>query len=113
MNINFSFTNEEYDKLKRWSNLSRMSIEEYVKFKLFGNVDDIENLISIALEKIRSLPSGTPFSIKQLFGTDWNTISRGSKLALGKKMLVKSNENNSTFEATHKDSKNTQWYIKR
>lgn len=113
METTIDLSEKEYEELTRLAELSNMEIPEYIKLKLFGSSDNKEKLVAKTLKKIDQLSSGTKFNIRQLFGTEWNKLARGTRLSLGKRIIAKSQDNNSKFKPTEKDSQNTQWYIKK
>jgi hypothetical protein len=112
METTIDLSEKEYEELKRLAELSNMEIAEYIKLKLFGSSDNKEKLVAQTLEKIDELSARTKFNIRQLFGTEWNKLARGTRLSLGKRIMSKSQENNAIFKPTEKDSQHTQWYVK-
>jgi hypothetical protein len=78
-------TNTEYEKIKGDAKNAMMTIPTYCKSKIIDTEFNI--YYKLILEKIDELPSKFEFSIRQLLEGDennWENISRGVKLALGR-----------------------------
>jgi predicted DNA-binding protein len=81
--ISIGFTNEEHSKLLKLAQNEGMSIAQYIKSMIIPN--ELNEQYNNLIQKIIKLKPDTVFSIKDLWEYDeWNKISRGVKLSLGK-----------------------------
>lgn len=81
--ISIGFTNEEYSKILKLSKNEGMSIAQYIKSIITPNEfnEEYKNL----LQKVINLKPNTVFTVKDLWESDeWDKISRGVKISLGK-----------------------------
>nr|WP_172596768.1 single-stranded DNA-binding protein [Clostridium butyricum] len=113
VNVQVSFTETEIELVKKLANEAGLTIPQFLKHKALED-GEFSKRLSELKEKVARIPSGTKFSIKLVFGTDWLNISRGTKLSLGKNFYTQVTQNMITgVEVAEKDSSNTQFYIKR
>ncbi len=89
--IQILFSNEEIEELKAKAALEELSIVSYIR-SIVLTKDDYGSCYKKLKEKVNTLPSGTRFNIKSLFGIEWLSISTGVKLNLGKTYFNRVNE---------------------
>ena len=83
--VYLGFTDAEYKELEDRAIEAKMSIPAYCKSKLIDS--EFSKNYKILLQLIERVPLNDEFSIRQLFENDgnrWESISRGTKLALGR-----------------------------
>jgi hypothetical protein len=81
--ISIGFTNEEYSKILKLAQDEGISISQYIKSKIISN--EFHEQYKELILKVSKLKSNTSFTIKELWEPDeWDKISRGVKLSLGK-----------------------------
>ena len=83
--IYLGLTMDEYQEIEKEAKNAGMSISSYCKSKIVPS-EFTENY-KLLLRKVEELPSNSEFSIRQLWEQnyqDWDKISRGVKLALGR-----------------------------
>ena len=98
--ISIGFTNEEYSRILKSAQTEGLSISQYIKSKIIPN--EFNERYMILMQNLSKLNPNTVFSIKDLWGPDeWENISRGVKLSLGKhfyKNVKSGNINNVTIQ---------------
>ena len=111
INVQLLFTEKEYEKLQKEADKHGLTVPLFIKGEVLHDNDFAKcyrNLIS----RVDSLPSGTKFNIKSLFGVDW-TMSKGVKLNLGKTYYNRvSNGVIDNVKIDGKDSSKVMWYKK-
>ncbi|MDR1596282.1 MAG: single-stranded DNA-binding protein [Treponema sp.] len=81
--ISIGFTNAEYLKILRLAQNEGMSIAQYIKSMVIPN--EFNEQYKKLIQKIIDLKPNTVFTVKDLWEPDeWDKISRGVKLSLGK-----------------------------
>jgi hypothetical protein len=81
--ISIGFTNEEYLKILKLAQNEGMSIAQYIKSMIIPN--EFNKQYKNLIQKIINLKTNTVFTVKDLWEYDeWDKISRGVKLSLGK-----------------------------
>ena len=110
--IQIAVTDAEYSELSKKAAAMGFTISRYVKLQILPN-EDFKKWFPELILRVNKLPSGTPFNIRAVMGTDWTIIPKGIKLALGRVFFqhvaaVKVNN----VKATEPDGSKTQWYIK-
>jgi len=81
--ISIGFTNKEYSKISELAKTEGISISQYIKSKVIPN--EFNEKYKELIQKVSNLKSNTVFTIKELWKKDdWEMISRGTKLSLGK-----------------------------
>ena len=76
----------------------------------------VQDLLTIAINKLDEVPSGEVFIVRDLFcGVDWNRVPRGTRIKLGSMFLdYVSNPNNKPLaEKLEKTPQNQQRYKKQ
>lgn len=76
---------------------------------------NIINIIKEATDRIKKIPSGTEFSLNDLFtGIEWNNFDKSDRLLAGRNFFsLVENKEISMVESNGKTSGNKQTYIKR
>jgi len=73
----------EFSKVKELADAEGVSISQYIKTQIIPNEFNLK--YKELLKKVDELKSGEEFTIKKLWNTDeWESITRGVKLSLGK-----------------------------
>jgi hypothetical protein len=81
--ISIGFSNEEFSKILKSAQSEGLSISQYIKSKIILN--EFNEKYSDLIQKVLNLEPNEEFSIKDLWGSnEWDKISRGVKLSLGK-----------------------------
>jgi hypothetical protein len=81
--ISIGFTNDEYSKILKLAQDEGISISQYIKSKIIPN--EFNEKYKELMQKALKRESNTVFTIKELWEPDeWEKISRGVKLSLGK-----------------------------
>jgi hypothetical protein len=77
------FSNDEYSKISKSAQNEGFSISQYIKSKIIPN--EFNKKYKDLIQKVSKLDLNKYFSIKDLWKPDeWDKISRGVKLSLGK-----------------------------
>lgn len=109
--IQLLFDKKEYEELKEQADSRGLTVPLYIKSVVLQD-NDFAISYNQLIAKADSLPSGTIFNIKALFGVDW-TMKRGIKLNLGRTYYNRVSEGVITnVKAIGKDSSNVMWYEK-
>jgi hypothetical protein len=109
--IQILFTEEEYQKLENEAVKKGLTVPLYIKGLVLQD-NEFGQSYKKLIGKVDQLSSGTRFTIKSLFGTEW-TMSTGIKLTLGKTYYNRVKDGTITnVRAEGKDSSNVMWYIK-
>ncbi|WP_025436197.1 single-stranded DNA-binding protein [Peptoclostridium acidaminophilum] len=109
--VQILFTDKQYQDLEKKAAKAGLTVPLYIKGIVLEN-DEFSLAYAKLIKKVDALPSGTRFTIRSLFGTEW-TMGRGIKLSLGKtyyNQVEKKTINNVNAEG--KDSSNVMWYVK-
>jgi hypothetical protein len=81
--ISIGFKNEEHSKILKSAKNEGMSIAQYIKSMIIPN--EFNEQYKKLIQKIINLKPNTIFTVKDLWEPDeWDKISRGVKLSLGK-----------------------------
>lgn len=103
-NLNFKIDGQEAYKFDQIAKISGKSRTELAKFIIFNSLDDLfekishlniqenqtfeltdEAIINLARVSAESLPSGSKFELKELFGSSWDDFGEhGNKNKIGK-----------------------------
>jgi hypothetical protein len=109
--VQIVLSNEEYEQLEREANQEGLTVPLYVKGVALGD-NEFSRSYKKLIQKVAQLPSGTRFTIKAVFGTDW-TMGKGVKLSLGKTFYQRVEDGTvPNVVAEGKDSSNVMWYMK-
>ncbi len=109
--VQILFTDEEYKQLEVKAVKQGLTVPLYIKGRVLEH-NEFTNRYRDLLAKVDALSSGTKFTLKSLFGTEW-TMSRGTKLTLGKTYFNRVQDGTITnVKSTGKDSSNVMWYEK-
>lgn len=109
--VQILFTEEEFIKLEQHAVRQGLTVPLYIKGLVLED-NEFSQSYKKLVKKVEELPSGTRFTIKTLFGTEW-TMSKGIKLTLGKTYFSRVQDGTiSNVKAEGKDSSNVMWYIK-
>ncbi|WP_034332769.1 single-stranded DNA-binding protein [Bacillus sp. J37] len=109
--VQILFTDDEFKGLQKKAKKKGLTVPLYIKGEILQNNEFGESYKKL-IEKVDQLSSGTRFTIKLLFGTEW-TMSKGVKLTLGKTFFSRVSDGTITnVEAEGKDSSNVMWYKK-
>ena len=85
---------------------------QYAKGKILSEIE-FQQHYSELINAVGTMRDDTKFNIKAVFGLQWASISKGTRLALGREFYKQVCNNNIPFViATCKDSAHTQWYQK-
>ena len=91
-NIQLLLDDDEYAVIAAAAEKQNLPVLAYIRRLLLGEKDEFVRAYEEALRRVEALPSGTVFTLKTLFGADW-TMSRGTKLTLGKAFYEQFKEN--------------------
>jgi hypothetical protein len=98
--ISVGFTNEEYSKISKLAQTECISISQYIKSKVIPN--EFNEKYRDLMQKVLKLKPNTIFTVKSLWkSNEWEKISKGVKLSLGKhfyKNVENKNINNVTVK---------------
>ena len=110
--LQISFTDSEYSGIVELANRSRLSIRQFVKGKVLCG-GEFQTRYAELLDAVAAMRDGTKFNLKAIFGLNWITISKGTRLAMGKEFykMVRGGGIPGVV-STHKDGARTQWYQK-
>ncbi len=112
INVQLLFAEEEYRQLEAEANELGLTVPLYIKAKVLKE-DNFGAHYNSLIEKVEALPSGTKFNVKALFGVEWEPISKGVKLNLGKTFYGRVDSGAiSNVSKLKKDSSNVMWYEK-
>jgi len=104
---------QEHEYLQNEAKKLGVSLSSYVKGMILPN-NEFKKCFAELKNKTERIPIGTKFDVKSVFGTDWHTFSRGTRVALGSAFYNYAKSSNCTnICPTHKDSSSVQWYEKR
>jgi len=112
--IQISLSDAEYVEIQEAANKARMSVMLYSKGKLLSDGELLKRYNEL-LNAVGAMRNGTRFNIKAVFGTQWASIPKGTRIALGREFFKQASSvaNQIPFVTpTVKDAANTQWYIK-
>ncbi len=111
--IQIPVSDDEYAKLEEKANIEGSTIAQYVKdIVLPGN--DFRRWFPELINRVNSMKMGTDFNIRAVMATDWVSIPKGIKLALGRVFYQHVDAGKiANVTATHMDSAKTQWYSKK
>ncbi len=108
--IQISFSDTEYAHLEAKAEAEGMTIALYIKNKVLEDTE-FKRWFRELLERVSRIKQGTQFNIKMVLSTDWASIDRGVRLAMGRAFynyVVAGKVEG--ISPTHKDSANVQWY---
>lgn len=109
--VQILFTEKQYKDLEKKAVKQGLTVPLYIKGIILDD-DEFSIAYESLIQKVEALASGTRFSIKLLFGTEW-TMGRGIKLSLGKTYNDRVKKGLITnVRQEGKDSSNVMWYIK-
>lgn len=109
--VQILFTKEEFNKLETEAIKYGLTVPLYIKGLVLEDNEFAQNYKKL-IDKVEALSSGTRFTIKAVFGTEW-TMSKGIKLTLGKTYYNRVQDGTiRNVKAEGKDSSNVMWYIK-
>lgn len=109
--VQILFTEKQYVDLEKKAEKHGLTVPLYIKGVMLED-DEFSVAYKKLIEKVEALPSGTRFTIRSLFGTEW-TMSRGIKLSLGKVYFDRVKSRSLTNVSDEgKDSSNVMWYVK-
>ena len=91
-NIQLLLDDDEYAVIAAAAEEQNLPVLAYIRRLLLGEKDEFVRAYEEALRRVEALPPGTVFTLKTLFGADW-TMSRGTKLTLGKAFYEQFKEN--------------------
>ena len=81
--VSIGFTNAEFLKLQKLAQTDGVSIPQYIKSQIIPNEFDAK--YKELLQKVKKIKPGENFNIKILWEeNEWNNISRGVRLSLGR-----------------------------
>ena len=92
-NFTLGFSNERYCKIEKIAKDHGLSISQFIQLCISEKIsikDEFEEKYSELIKNLSKLESGAEFTIKDdiLWGdNEWEKISRGVKLALGKQFF--------------------------
>ena len=111
--IQILVSDDEYAELEEKANADGSTIAQYVKdIVLPGN--DFRRWFPELISRVNLLKTGTDFNIRAVMATDWVSIPKGIKLALGRVFFQHVDAGKvANVTATQMDSAKTQWYTKR
>ena len=108
--IQVSFTDKEFADLERFAQEEGVTISHFIKGKVLEDTE-FQRWFHELLLRVGRIPKDTAFNIKAVFGTDWISISKGVRLALGRSFYNYVNAGKVPgIMPTEKDSASTQWY---
>jgi hypothetical protein len=93
--IYLGVTNVEYEKIKKEAKKSGMTIPTYCKSKIIDS--EFNENYKLLLEKVQNCLPNSEFSIRELWKNnvkDWEQISRGVKLAIGRQFYSQVHKKN-------------------
>jgi len=110
--IQIPLTDTEYAKLEEKATAAGSTLAQYIKdIVLPGN--DFRRWFPELLRRVEAMEMGTKFNIRAVMGTDWISIPKGIRLALGRVFYQHVAASKVTdVSATEMDSAKTQWYKK-
>ncbi|MDD3137756.1 MAG: single-stranded DNA-binding protein [Lachnospiraceae bacterium] len=109
--IQILFTGEEFKGLEEKAVQQGLTVPLYIKGIILKDNEFAQSYKKL-VENVNQLASGTRFTIKALFGTEW-TMSKGIKLTLGKTYYNRVQDGTiKNVKAEGKDSSNVMWYVK-
>ena len=91
-NIQLLLDDDEYAVIAAAAEEQNLPVLAYIRRLLLGEKDEFVRAYEEALRRVEALSPGTVFTLKTLFGADW-TMSRGTKLTLGKAFYEQFKEN--------------------
>ncbi len=91
-NIQLLLDDDEYAVIAAAAEKQNLPVLAYIRRLLLGEKDEFVRAYEEALRRVEALSPGTVFTLKTLFGADW-TMSRGTKLTLGKAFYEQFKEN--------------------
>ena len=111
--IQISLSDSEYSELEEAANKARISIMQYAKGKMLAD-GEFQKRYEELLDAVGTMRDETKFNIKAVFGLQWASITKGTRLALGREFYKQVSADAIPFiSATVKDAAHTQWYIKK
>jgi len=109
--VQILFTDREFTKLKAAAAEKSLTVPLYIKSIVLED-DVFSTSYQSLIDKVEQLSTGTKFTLKALFGTEW-TMPTGIKLTLGKTYYSRVKDGTVTnVKALGKDSSNVMWYEK-
>lgn len=109
--VQIVFSDEEYTQLEKEASQEGLTVPLYVKGVALGD-NEFSRSYKKLIQKVAQLSSGTRFTIKAVFGTEW-TMGKGVKLSLGKTFFQRVQDGTiPNVEVEGKDSSNVMWYKK-
>lgn len=109
--VQILFTDSEFNKLESEAIKHGLTVPLYIKGLVLKDNEFTQSYKKL-VEKVDQLPSGTRFTIKALFGTEW-TMAKGIKLTLGKTYFNRVQDGTiRNVKAEGKDTSNVMWYEK-
>ena len=111
--IQISLSDSEYSKIEDAAIKAGISIMQYAKGKVLAG-GEFQKRYKELVDTVGTMRDETKFNIKAVFGLQWASISKGTRLALGREFYKQVSANAIPFvSATVKDAAHTQWYIKK
>jgi phosphatidylserine/phosphatidylglycerophosphate/cardiolipin synthase-like enzyme len=81
--ISIGFTNKEYSDILKSAKDEGVSISQYIKSKIIPN--EFNEKYKVLVQKVSEIKPNTVFTVKDLWKfEEWDKISKGVKLSLGK-----------------------------
>lgn len=109
--VQILLTEEEYQRMEKEAIKQGFTVPLYIKSLVLKD-DDFTSSYKKLVDRVNQLKSGTRFTIKSLFGTEW-TMTKGIKLTLGKTYFYRVKDGTITnVKAEGKDTSNVMWYAK-
>lgn len=110
--IQISFSDSEYSEIENAANKAGISVMLYAKGKILSD-GEFQKHYNELLNAVGAMRNETKFNIKAVFGLQWASIPKGTRLALGREFFKQVTAGTIPFiTPTVKDAANTQWYIK-
>jgi hypothetical protein len=81
--IQVSFSDDDFKYLQKMAQEEGITVPMYVKKKVLPR-REYDEAFERLLQLISELQPGEEFSIREVFGTQWKTISKGTRLSLGR-----------------------------
>ena len=121
--VQLRFTKDEYEKLKGLSHEKYLTVPQYIKSESLGlqsiNASEFANSCETLMRLVGDLniPKGgdsIEFTIRELFGLEWRTLSASLRIALGKSFYKRVVEDGvPKVQCVKKNKANTMVYRKQ
>lgn len=110
--LQISFSDSEYSEIEDAANKAGISVMLYAKGKVLSD-GEFQKRFNELINAVGTMRNGTKFNIKAVFGLQWASISKGTRLGLGREFNKQVKAGTIPFVSeTSKDAAHTQWYIK-